>query len=61
MSHLKISTNEYAVKIAVAAMHRAKAIPVWDSVPYELHVELDAIFNALSALSSPTQINEPKS
>lgn len=36
---------------AVAAMKRAKALPVWGSIPHALHVELDTIFAALAAPS----------
>lgn len=34
---------------AIAAMDRAKFIPVWDRVPYALHVEIDKIFKCLIA------------
>jgi hypothetical protein len=40
---------------AVAAMNRAKKLPVWYSVPHELHKELDIIFRALSAAPTPPQ------
>jgi hypothetical protein len=33
---------------AIAAMKRAKLLPVWDSVPHSLHVELDVIFKFLN-------------
>lgn len=42
-----------AVPDAIAAMNRAKALPVWEEVPHALHGELDVIFRALSAAPVP--------
>jgi hypothetical protein len=38
---------------AVAAMERAKKLPVWDDINRDLHKELDIIFRALSMAASP--------
>jgi hypothetical protein len=42
---------------AVAAMERAKKLPIWDGgVPHELHRELDIIFRHLSAPPTTAEV-----
>jgi hypothetical protein len=44
------TNHKDALTKALEAVERAKKLPVWDSVPHSLHVEIDAIFKALSAI-----------
>ncbi len=44
-----------SLSAAIAAMKRAKKLPVWDGMNHELHVELDVIF---AALATPRQTED---